>query len=88
MRWPDGKRYKEVTDMLTGEVTRRAYGITDDGTLYCGHCGQISSVVFPQDRSDIELELARRPVIENRNWLSSESLADLKAENLLHGVGT
>lgn len=86
MRWPDGKRYKEVIDMLTGVVTLQAYGITDDGFLYCAHCGQTSEVVFPDDRSEIETVLARRPILENRNWLTSESITDLKAENLLHGV--
>ncbi len=49
-------------------------------------CGVSLQVVFPADRVGIDRLLGSRPR-RNRNWIPSESVADLKAENMLHGVG-
>lgn len=43
--------------------------------------------VFPADKMEIERLLNLRSRRMNRNWLIGETVADLKAENLLHGVG-
>ena len=48
-------------------------------------CGVPLRVVFPTNRVDIDRLLGSRPR-RNRNWIPSESVAALKAENLLHGV--
>ncbi len=56
----------------------------------CDHptvpCGAPIEATFPSWRVDIDrlMNPRRRP---NRNWSPGETLADLKAENLLHGVG-
>ena len=55
----------------------------------CDHsalpCGTLLDSIFPDNRADIDrlMNLRRR---RNRNW-TGESMSDLKAENLLHGVG-
>ncbi len=55
----------------------------------CDHpsipCGVPIDALFPDIRGDIDRLLARRPR-SHRNW-GSETLADLKRENLLEGVG-
>ena len=56
----------------------------------CDHsavpCGAPIVASFPADRSDIDglMGRRRRP---NRNWETPETVAELKRENLLHGVG-
>ena len=56
----------------------------------CDHpavpCGAPIEATFPPRRVDIDrlMNPRRRP---NRNWSPDETLADLKRENLLHGVG-
>ena len=56
----------------------------------CDHpsipCGVPIEAVFPDDRADIDWLMSRRPRRANRNW-DTETVAELKAENLLHGVG-
>ncbi len=49
-------------------------------------CGALIEATFPPRRADIDrlLNSRSRP---NRNWSPGEKLADLKRENLLHGVG-
>ncbi len=55
----------------------------------CDHpaipCGAPIEATFPPRRADIDrlLNSRRRP---NRNWSPGETLADLKRDNLLHGV--
>ncbi len=55
----------------------------------CDHpttpCGTPIVVMFPDDRVSIDRVMSRRPR-RNRNW-DVESVAELKAENLLQGVG-
>lgn len=56
---------------------------------YCFTCGaQYDRVVFPDTptRLAIERVLGRRPGEANRNWLPTETLAELEQENLAHGV--
>ena len=56
----------------------------------CDHptipCGVPIEATLPAWRGDIDRLLTTRPR-RNRNWSPGETLADLKAENLLHGVG-
>ncbi len=49
-------------------------------------CGVPLRVVFPTDRVGIDRLLGSRPR-RNRNWIPSETVNELKTENLLHGVG-
>ena len=64
----------------------------EDGLFYCVSCYNVSvghkylRSTFPPNRQEIEAELVRRPYMNRRNWLPSESVADLQAENLAHGV--
>ena len=55
----------------------------------CDHpaipCGTPIVAEFPDDRGDIDMVMARRPR-RNRNW-TTETVDELKAENLLAGVG-
>ena len=56
----------------------------------CDHpsipCGVPIEATFPTDRLDIDRLMNQRPRKANRNW-ETETVAELKAENLLHGVG-
>ncbi len=49
-------------------------------------CGVPIEAMFPDDRADIDWLMNRRPSRANRNW-ESETVTELKRENLLHGVG-
>ncbi len=55
----------------------------------CDHpttpCGTPIVATFPDARGDIDRLMGRRPK-KNRNW-STETIAELKRENLLEGVG-
>ena len=55
----------------------------------CDHptipCGEPIAATFPDDKDDIDRLMSRRPK-PNRNW-SAETVAELKRENLMHGVG-
>ncbi len=57
----------------------------------CDHpavpCGAPIVAVFPEGRGDIDRLMSRRPRRTNRNWAPGETVDQLKAENLLHGVG-
>jgi hypothetical protein len=65
-----------------GSVTLATPGLD---TIICpGSCGLEYPVTFPDDREQIEEILLLRPV-ENRHW-TSESLGELRAENVAHGV--
>ena len=56
----------------------------------CDHpsipCGVPIEATFPDERINIDRLLNSRPHRVNRNW-DLETVAELKAENLLHGVG-
>ena len=44
-------------------------------------------IIFPRDIPAI-MELLRQRNVSEMNWLPGETLADLKAENTAHGVGS
>jgi hypothetical protein len=53
----------------------------------CFACGSVYvAIAWPADRAAIEAALLRRPRMENRNWHQPETVADLLAENIAHGV--
>ncbi len=65
------------------------YICTDCGSEENG--GQWYRVVFPEEKAEIEAALtarsAKRPFqAPSRNWTPGETVKDLKAENLEHGV--
>ena len=65
--------------------------IWEEGLYMClscfnSHVGYaVLSTVFPEARKAIEAVLEPRELL-NRNWLTSESVAALSAENVAHGL--
>jgi len=51
-----------------------------------GGCGLVCRAEWPPNMADIEALVMPRPVPATRNWLPGESLHDLLAENLEHGL--
>jgi hypothetical protein len=49
-------------------------------------CGAVADLVWPADPQAIEAVLSLRPVPRTRNWLPGESVTELVAENVAHGV--
>lgn len=49
----------------------------------CDNCGKVSSIQMPAERGEIERLLKLRPV-QNRNWYTRETIADLRIENAVH----
>ncbi len=49
-------------------------------------CGHIIRIDWPTDLEAIDRVLALRVDPITRNWLLGETVEDLKAENLLHGM--
>jgi hypothetical protein len=54
------------------------------GPVTCSGCGRSYGPTFPEDRVLIDAALSRRVVVETRNWLPSETVANLEAENAAH----
>lgn len=55
----------------------------------CFECGAVfEGVTFPEDAADVELALLARPQLRNRHWAAPETVADLIAENVQHGVAS
>lgn len=54
--------------------------------MWCKECRTGWPVVWPTDRVEIERILMDRPDPNNRNWFPGESIYDLVAENVRHGV--
>ncbi len=58
--------------------------------MVCDHpqipCGTRFRTVMPNDAGAIQRLLDKRPSRANRNWYPTETLEDLKAENVTHGV--
>lgn len=75
--WPQGLRRMEGVPYPFGIV---------GGTLHCGHTGQTCPVVFPEKAPEILEVLRHRPYKRNRNWFPHETVADLRRENVEHGV--
>ena len=59
-------------------------------TFHCreayGGCGLTCPADWPTNVADIEALVMPRPVPATRNWLPGESLGDLLAENIEHGL--
>lgn len=53
--------------------------------LHGEYCGTIYEVEWPAFADEIEALMGVRP-LENRNWWPGETVADLEAENVAHGV--
>ena len=53
----------------------------------CFGCGaRYATVVWPVQADQIEAALLKRPVMGTRNWLPTETVGDLRAENIERGV--
>lgn len=53
--------------------------------MLCGSCGAVSTVKWPSEADTIESVLVERPVT-NRFWFPGETVADLRRENIEHGL--
>lgn len=58
------------------------------GGTTCWECGTQSEVVWPDAAEDIIRLLMFRPNPATRNWEPGETLHDLLAENVAHGIWT
>lgn len=64
----------------------------NDPRFFCPEClnaqvaGAFVAVEWPAEPEKVEALLARRPSPANRNWIPTETLADLRAENAANGV--
>lgn len=65
------------------QVTRRQSRFE---CLGAGSCGWTSPIVWPADPDAIEMLLRRRPDAHTRSWVLGETLEDLLAENVAHGL--
>ena len=54
----------------------------------CVNCGTVGRVEFPDNHTDIDEVLERRPVPQTRNWTPGESLEELVEENRAHDLDT
>ena len=60
--------------------------------FYCPNClmqgngGYAMTVVYPEQREQIEAVLCRRPSPNNRNWFPYETVDELIAQNMEHGI--
>jgi hypothetical protein len=70
-------------DGSTGGLTRN--GFTCRSGAY-GGCGLQCAAVWPADVEDIERVILARPVPATRNWLHGETVLDLVAESVQHGL--
>jgi hypothetical protein len=61
------------------------YGITSDGRMVCGSCGEESLVVFPEEMPLIEAAMEVRKM-RNRNWVPGESVGRLLDDNVDNGL--
>ncbi len=52
----------------------------------CWDCGARADIAWPSFTHDVERLLAMRPDVTTRNWEPGETLHDLLAENMAHGV--
>ena len=55
----------------------------------CVYCGLGMEPAWPSEamRAGVERLLSMRPIAYNRNWTPGETLHDLLAENIEHGIG-
>jgi hypothetical protein len=66
-------------------TTRYVGGLTRDA-FRCADCELTCPADWPRERAEIEKVLSRRPLAGERNWLPGETLLDLVAENVEHGM--
>lgn len=65
---------------------------TEDHRFFCIECsngavdGKWITVVWPDEREDIETLLGNRPLPSQRNWEPPETLDELRKENIEHGI--
>lgn len=65
-----------------GNATDPAWGFA-----CCFGCGAVHETVrFPPDRAEIERLLLQRPQVSTRHWFPQETVRDLAAENVAHGL--
>jgi len=64
---------------------RHAAQVSSGDEWRCPVCGTRYVVLWPADRVAIQDALRQRPV-ENQNWLPTETINDLLAENIEHGI--
>lgn len=63
----------------------------EEGWMMCMSCWngytkhQYRKVIFPSERLEIENILEPRP-LQNRNWEQGELMADLRKQNIEHGI--
>jgi hypothetical protein len=74
----------DCTGAMAGEPSHPFFMC--DACWNIGNSGRWYSVTFPVNRVALETELLKRPLTSNRNWLPGETLADLVAQNLEHGI--
>lgn len=69
----------------TGRIRRGlAWGQTE---MQCWDCDTVTGpIVWPADPDGVEMLLRRRPDVTTRNWEPGETLEDLLAENVAHGL--
>ena len=58
-----------------------------DRQFQCWGCGAEAEIQWPVNPAAIERLLLMRPLAQTRNWSPGETLHDLLAENVLHGIG-
>ena len=61
--------------------------VAPDQEMVCGSCGARNTVTFPGQtiRGKIEIALSRREPF-NQNWYSDETVDELVAQNIEHGI--
>lgn len=58
-----------------------------DRHTVCRDCGTpIPDLIWPADPEGVEALLSQRPAVWTQNWHPGETLHDLLAENLQHGI--
>jgi hypothetical protein len=67
--------------------------VNPDGSFFCLTCLNLKNnnrsrpVIFPQNYKEIEMELEKRELPRNRNWLIGEPVENLMVENAtLEGI--
>ena len=80
--FPDLPMFTEGDGRLTLRCPCRDVSVCEHPAI---PCGTPIEATFPDDRLVIDRLMAQRPR-SHRNW-KSETVADLKRENLLEGVG-
>lgn len=68
--------------------------VVNPGSWYlCVEClnadnsGKVARIIDPPDRTEVERLLNLRPNFQNRNWLTGETVENIRAENIAHGIG-